>query len=122
MRSIDNGIPIHAASSSFAKSTSPIKAARIYDAMTPRRIGTIFIIPFPQMEEPITTVMATMERSQFCEQLLMAEPESVRPIAITIGPVTIGGKKRITFSVPNIFRRNAMMKYIMAAVATPMQA
>ena len=54
--------------------------------------------------------MAVMASSQFCWQLLMAEPESVRPMAMTIGPVTTGGKKRITFSVPNILRRNAMTK------------
>ena len=52
----------------------------------------------------------------------MAEPESVSPMAMTIGPVTTGGKKRMTFSVPNILSRNAMTKYNNDAAATPIQA
>ena len=67
-------------------------------------------MPLPQMDVPITMAMAVMARSQFCWQLLMAEPESVRPMAITIGPVTTGGKNRITFSVPNILSKKAITK------------
>ena len=104
------GRPIHAASLSLEKSTSPMTAASIYDPTTPSRIGTIFMMPLPQIDVPMTIAMAVMASSQFCWQLPIAEPESVRPIAMTIGPVTTGGKKRITFSVPNIFSRNAITK------------
>ena len=59
------------------------------------------IIPLPQMLHMTITAMATRAIHHFCEQELMAEPESVRPMAMIIGPVTIGGKYRITLPVPN---------------------
>lgn len=68
------------------------------------------MMPLPQIDVAMTMAIAVTASSQFCWQLLMAEPESVRPMAMTIGPVTTGGKKRITFSVPNILSRNAMTK------------
>ena len=44
------------------------------------------------MLKPMTVTMAMMAISQLALQLLIAEEESVRPIAMMIGPVTMGGK------------------------------
>lgn len=65
VRSISTGQPIHAASPSLVKSTSPIAAAKIYEPSTPSSIGTIFIMPLPQIDVPITIAMAVTARSQF---------------------------------------------------------
>ena len=54
--------------------------------------------------------MAVTANSQFPVQFCMAEPERVRPMAITMGPVTTGGKKRMTRSVPKLLSRTAMTK------------
>ena len=70
----------------------------------------IFTMPLPQTLEQITVTMATMASSQLVVQLLMALPESTRPMAITMGPVTTGGKKRMIFSVPKALMSPAMMK------------
>ena len=95
------GKPNHAASETFEKSTLPIIDATAYDTTTPSRIGTIFTMPRPQMLLTITVAMAMMARGQSVWQLDMAEPDSVRPMAMTIGPVTTGGKNRRTRFVPN---------------------
>ena len=58
-------------------------------------------------------MMITMARRaihQFCEQLLTAEPDRMSPMAMMIGPVTMGGKKRITFLAPNAANSPARMK------------
>ena len=47
--------------------------------------------------------IATIAISQLSFALLIAEEERVRPMEIMIGPVTIGGKKRITFFAPKAF-------------------
>ena len=60
--------------------------------------------------------------SQFVAQLSIADFESERPIAIMIGPVTIGGKKRITLFTPKALMSPASMTYTSPAVATPRQA
>ena len=59
---------------------------------------------------------------QFCAQFWMAEPESVRPMAMMIGPVTMGGKKRRTFLAPKAAKKPASTKYNRPAQNTPMQA
>ncbi len=63
-----------------------------YDTMTPSSIGTIFTIPLPHTDAVITVTMAMMASSQLVWQLAIAEPDSIRPMAMTIGPVTTGGK------------------------------
>ena len=68
------------------------------------------------------TAMATRAIHHFCEQELMAEPESVRPMAMIIGPVTIGGKYRITLPVPNMAKSPDITKYRRPAQNTPAQA
>ena len=53
-------------------------------------------MPLPQMLKTITIAKAIMASGQFAEQLSTAEPERPKPMAMMIGPVTTGGKKRIT--------------------------
>ena len=60
----------------------------------------ILNIPFPQILNTIMVASAINARSQFVEALLMAEPARLKPIQIMIGPVTTGGRKRITFFTP----------------------
>ncbi len=72
----------------------------------------------------MTMMMAMASRAihQLLVQLLMAEPDSVRPIAMMMGPVTMGGKKRMTFAGPKAANKPASTKYIRPAQNTPMQA
>ena len=79
-------------------------------------------MPFPQILQMITRAMATMAISQSPEQLSMADWDSVRPMAMIIGPVTMGGKKRITLPVPKILIRRESSRYTSPAHATPKQA
>ena len=44
-----NGMPIHAASATPVKSTTPAADATTYDPTTPNRMGMILIMPLPQM-------------------------------------------------------------------------
>ncbi len=66
--------------------------------------------------------MARRAIHQFCWQFPMAEPESVRPMAMMMGPVTTGGKKRRTFFAPKALMRPATMKYSRPAQKIPIQA
>ena len=52
----------------------------------------ILAMPLPHMLKPMTIRIATTATSQLARQLVMAEEDSVRPMAMMIGPVTIGGK------------------------------
>ena len=87
-----------------------------------RRIGMILIMPLPQMLQITMIRIATIATSQFVEQLLIAVPERQRPIAMMIGPVTIGGKNFITRLTPKILIRPARMRYTRPAKATPKHA
>ena len=82
----------------------------------------ILIMPLPQMLATMMMTIASRAIHQFCVQLEMADPERVRPIAMMMGPVTMGGKKRITFLGPNQAKRPASTKYMRPAQKTPMQA
>ena len=75
--------------------------------MTPRRMGIIFTMPLPQMLQTMTTRMATMATGQLAEQLSTALLESERPMLIIMGPVTIGGKKRMTRLTPKALKAAA---------------
>ena len=94
------GRPRTASSLKPSKLTSPIKSAATYDTIIPIRIGTIFDIPLPQMLNTITVTRAIMATGQLVAQLLIAVGARIRPMEIIIGPVTTGGKKRITFFAP----------------------
>ena len=73
------------------------------------RIGRIFTIPFPQMLHTTIRANATNASSQFSEQFVMADGARIRPIAMMIGPVTTGGKKRMIFFTPNTLIRPLIM-------------
>ena len=75
--------------------------------MTPMRMGRILTIPLPQILQMMIARIATSAMGQFAEQLLMALYESISPIAMIMGPVTMGGKNLITFPAPNILNRRA---------------
>ena len=64
-------------------------------------------MPLPQMLHTTTVTIATSAIIQFAEQFEIAVEESVRPIAIMIGPVTTGGKYFITLLAPKILKRIA---------------
>ena len=104
------GRPIHAASFTEVKSTLPVTAATMYEPSTPRIIGMIFIMPLPQMFAATTITIATRAIHQCVAQLLMADDDRLRPIAMMIGPVTIGGKNLITRLIPNALKSPAIMK------------
>ena len=66
--------------------------------------------------------IAKIATSQFFAQLSIADLESDRPIAIIIGPVTIGGKNFMTLSTPKALISPARRTYTRPAQATPKQA
>ena len=86
------------------------------------RMGTILIMPLPQILQTMTTTMAARAMGQLVEQLLMAEGARIRPMAMMMGPVTTGGKKRITFLEPKALQIRDSTRYRRPAQATPTQA
>ena len=78
--------------------------------ITPIRIGMILNKPFPHILKIIITPSAIIARTQFVEALLIAEPASERPMHMIIGPVTTGGRKRITRLIPTSLMISASMK------------
>ncbi len=52
----------------------------------------IFSMPLPQMLKTTIVAIAITATNQLVWQLATADAESVSPIAITMGPVTTGGK------------------------------
>ena len=116
------GSPIQEASRTAVTSTLPVKAATAYDATTPSRMGMILIMPRPKMLARMTTAMATRAIHQLAWQLLMAEELRLRPMQMMTGPVTIGGKNRMTFFVPKALNSAASTTYSRPAHATPKQA
>ena len=67
-------------------------------------------------------MMAANAMIQFDVQLSIADFESVKPMAMIIGPVTIGGKNFIIFSAEKILINAAITKYNNPAHATLKQA
>ena len=106
----------------FSPHTKAKIAAMIQEPRTPRRIGMIFAIPLPQMLKITTIAKAIKATNQFCWQLFTALPAKPRPIAIIIGPVTTGGKNRITFFTPTSLINAAKTRYTRPAQATPKHA
>ena len=104
------------------KSTSPIRMAATYETITPRSIGMIFAMPLPQMLNIITEANAIMAIGQLVAQFVIADGAKISPIEIIIGPVTTGGKKRITLFAPNPLIRPASKRYTSPAQKTPPQA
>ena len=54
----------------------------------------------PKRLQMTTTAMATMATHQLAAQLVTAEPARLRPMQMIMGPVTMGGKKRMTLVAP----------------------
>ncbi len=79
----------------------------MYEPTMPMRMGKIFTIPLPQMLH--TTIMASAMKasSQLDWQFVMALGARIRPMAMMMGPVTTGGKKRIIRFTPNTLIRAA---------------
>ena len=57
-------------------------------------------MPFPQILKIIITARAINAKIQFVEALAIALGARLKPIQIMIGPVTTGGKKRMTRLTP----------------------
>ena len=79
----------------------------------------ILTIPRPQMLQTTMMAMATMARGQLVEALLMAVGARVRPMRMIMGPVTMGGKKRMTFCAPTALNSRARTRYSRPAMTTP---
>ena len=78
-----------------------------YDITTPMRIGRILNKPFPQILKITITANAISARIQFCEALETADGASERPMQMMIGPVTTGGRKRMTRFTPTSLMMSA---------------
>ena len=82
----------------------------------------ILIMPLPQMLQTTTMAMASRAIHQLAWQLLMAELARDRPMQMMTGPVTIGGKKRMTRAVPKALNSAERMTYSRPAQITPTPA
>ena len=60
--------------------------------------------------------------SQFDEAFVMAEEARISPMQMTMGPVTTGGKKRMTRAAPNTRNSADSTRYRRPAHATPRHA
>ncbi len=90
--------------------------------MTPSKIGIIRNIPFPQILKMIMTESAINARNQLEDAFVTADGARLNPIQIIIGPVTTGGKKRMTFLMPASLMTSARMRYSNPAITMPPQA
>ena len=79
-------------------------------------------MPLPHMLQIITARMATIATRGLAPQLSMAEEDRIRPMAMMMGPVTMGGKKRITRLTPTLFIMAASITYSRPDTATAKQA
>ena len=82
----------------------------------------ILIMPLPQMLATMMTTMATSASHQLVEALLMAVPDRFRPIRMMMGPVTMGGKNRMTFLAPTSLNSSASTRYSNPATTMPPSA
>ena len=86
------------------------------------RMGMILAMPLPNTFTTITIPKAISASHQLFLQLEIAVGARPKPIATMMGPVTTGGKKRITLLMPIILMMVANTKYSKPAQATPTQA
>ena len=54
--------------------------------------------------------------------MAMAEPDRFRPMRMMMGPVTMGGKKRMTFWGPTSLNSRARIRYKAPATTMPPRA
>ena len=67
----------------------------------------ILNIPLPQMLKTMMTARAMRARGQHWAALDTAEGARFRPMQMMMGPVTTGGRKRMTFRTPTTFTSRA---------------
>ena len=79
-------------------------------------------MPLPHILQITITANVIKAKSQLVVTLETALGANVKPISIIIGPVTTGGKKRMTFLIPIVFIMRASIKYIAPATTIPPQA
>ncbi len=65
----------------------------------------IFTMPFPNTDATITATMPASATGQHVDALFTATGERTSPMPMMIGPVTTGGKNRMTVFTPNAFTR-----------------
>ena len=82
----------------------------------------ILIMPLPQMLATTMMAMATMASHQQVEALDTAEGARFRPMRMMMGPVTTGGRKRITFCTPTSLMMPARITYSRPATTIPPRA
>ena len=82
----------------------------------------IFHIPFPQILKITITARATNARNQLEEAFVTAEGARLNPMQMIMGPVTIGGRKRITRLTPTSLMIRARTRYKTPATTIPPQA
>ena len=75
-------------------------SAKAYAITTPIRIGMILNIPFPQILKMMITANATKAISQLVDAFWIADGARDKPMQMMIGPVTTGGRKRMTRFTP----------------------
>ena len=82
----------------------------------------ILIMPRPQMLQTTMTAMDRMASHQQEEALVTAEGARFRPMRMMMGPVTTGGRKRMTRLTPTSLIMAARMTYSNPATTMPPQA
>ena len=82
----------------------------------------ILNIPLPQILKITMTPRAINASNQFVEAFDTADGARLRPIQIMIGPVTAGGRNRITFLTPTSLMISARTRYNRPATTIPPQA
>ena len=82
----------------------------------------IFHMPLPQMLNTMIAARAMRARGQQVEALDTAEGARFSPIQMMMGPVTTGGRKRMTFRTPTAFTSRARIRYSSPATTMPPQA
>ena len=79
-------------------------------------------MPLPQMLKTTMVQSAISASSQFFSAEEMAVPASARPMQMIMGPVTTGGRKRITRFTPINLIIAASTRYKSPATTMPPQA
>ena len=82
----------------------------------------ILNMPFPQMLKMMITASATRAISQFVDALDTADGARLNPIQMMIGPVTTGGRKRMTRFTPASLMISARIRYNSPATTIPPHA
>ena len=85
-------------------------------------MGMILNMPLPQILNTTITARATAARNQLVDAFVTAEGASVRPMQMMIGPVTTGGRKRMTRFTPTVLMISARTRYKRPATTIPPQA